>query len=178
MSEWPARRILLEIADAPIRKEVALSFWKQGEDHTRAVAVFQLAKALRFREQSLKSSPAEKKADLLLSRINSNEFHECFEMGLMLYHTSKQSELLAAFLDAWSIPHVNGSIETDDYKAPDRAAVEKAVTELRSRFDLRDVTLYLASVGLLMGEGERAWREATWPVVDTLVPELASGVPA
>jgi hypothetical protein len=178
MSEWPARRILLEIADAPIRKQVALAFWKQGEDHARAVAIFQLAKALRFREQSLKSSPAEKKADLLLSRINSAEFHECFEMGLMLYHTSKKSDLLATFLDAWNIPHVNGSIETDDYKAPDRAAVEKAVSELRSRFDLRDILVYLASLGLLMGEGEREWREATWPVVDMLVPELASSVSA
>lgn len=174
MSDWPARRILHEIADTTTRKQIASAFWKHGENHSRQLAIYQLAKALRFREQSLKSASVEKKSDLLLSRINSSEFHECFEMGLMLHHTADKPELLGAFLDAWGVPHVNGSIETDDYKAPDRAAVEKSVEELRSRFDLRDIALYLASLGLLMGESEREWREATWPVVDQLVPQLSA----
>lgn len=178
MSDWTARRIIHEIADPSTRKKIALAFWKHGENHSRQVAIYQLAKALRFREQSLKAAPAEKKADLLLSRVSSSEFNECFEMGLMLHHTSEKADLLAAFLDAWGVPHVNGSIETDDYKAPDRAAVAKAVGDLRPRFDLRDIALYLASVGLLMGEGEREWREATWPVVDELMPQLTANAHA
>jgi len=41
--------------------------------------------------------------------------------------------------------------------------VRDAVRELRTRFDSRDVAIYLASLGLLMGE---PWDGATWPVVD------------
>ena len=42
-----------------------------------------------------------------------------------------------------------------------------AVHQLESRYDKRDIALYLASAGLLMAG---PWREATWPVVDELLP--------
>jgi hypothetical protein len=63
------------------------------------------------------------------------------------------------------VPHVNGSIEADDYKTPTPDEVQKAVDELGNRFDKRDIALYLASAGLLMGDG---WRDAMWPAVDKL----------
>ena len=73
--------------------------------------------------------------------------------------------MLGAFLDLWNIPHTNGAIEVDDYKTPTSGQVRDAVHQLESRYDKRDIALYLASAGLLMGV---AWREATWPVVDEM----------
>jgi len=74
--------------------------------------------------------------------------------------------MLGAFLDVWKIPHVNGSIEVDDYTPPSAEQVREAVRELRGRFDARDVAIYLASLGLLMGG---PWDSAAWPVVDEIV---------
>jgi hypothetical protein len=110
--------------------------------------------------------PADKKADLLASRVGAHEFDQFLEMALMQYHTHEQPEMLGAFLDLWNIPHVNGSIEVEEYKAPAVGQVRDAVHQLESRYDKRDIALYLASAGLLMGG---AWREATWPVADELL---------
>ena len=85
----------------------------------------------------------------------------------MVYHTREKREMLAAFLDRWKIPHVDGSIEAEDYAPPTAADVESAVAELKDRFDLRDIAIYLATAGLLMGNISQ-WREATWPVVDEI----------
>src|SRR5207245_9026118 len=100
------------------------------------------------------------------SRVGANEFEQTFETALMQYHTHQANEMLAAFLDRWSIPHVNGSIEVDDYTPPTSEAVRSAVHELQGRFDRRAIALYLASAGLLMG-GE--WRDAAWPVAEEMI---------
>src|SRR2546429_5446174 len=86
----------------------------------------------------------------------------------MQYHTHEKNEMLAAFLDRWGIPHVNGSIEADDYTPPSPQAVGDALAALRDRFDRQDIALYLAAAGLLMA-GER--RDAAWPVLGELPGE-------
>jgi hypothetical protein len=63
---------------------------------------------------------------------------------------------------------VNGSIEGDDYAAPSEEQVREAVKAVDG-FQPRDVAIYLASAGLLMGDD---WRAATWPVVDELAAKL------
>jgi hypothetical protein len=73
--------------------------------------------------------------------------------------------MMGAFLDLWNIPHQNGSIEAEEYKRPVAGQVRDAVHQLESRYDRREIALYLASAGLLMGDD---WREATWPVVDEI----------
>jgi hypothetical protein len=108
--------------------------------------------------------PADKKSELLASRLGSHEFEQTLETALMQYHTHEVNDMMAAFLDRWGVPHVNGSIESDDYKPPSADAVRSAVRELQN-FDRRDVALYLASAGLLMGD---EWQKATWPVVDEI----------
>ena len=149
---WTARRILKELADSDRRRRVLVAFW-------------------RFREESIRKMPVEKKADLFASRATAPEFEQALEAALMHYHTHEQSALLAAFLDHWKIPHVNGSIEVEDYAAPTADQVRDAVKSIDA-FNPRDVAIYLASAGLLMGEG---WRAATWPVVDEMAPALATG---
>jgi hypothetical protein len=165
---WTARRILKELADSERRRRVLVAFWRFGEDTATLIAVAQLAKALHFREESIRKMPVEKKAELFASRATAPEFEQPLEAALMQYHTHEQSALLAAFLDFWKIPHVNGSIEADDYPTPSVDQVRAAVSALDT-FPPRDVAIYLASAGLLMGEG---WRAVTWPVVDEMAPPL------
>jgi hypothetical protein len=161
---WDIKRIFKELTDAPQRRLILTAFWRYAEPQARLLTTAQLAKLLHFREETIRKMPNEKKADLLASRIGAHEFDESLAMGLMQYHTHHQAEMLAAFLDEWKIPHDKGSIETDDYKAPTLEQVRDAVRTL-DRFPKRDVAVYLASAGLLMGD---EWRESTWPVVDEL----------
>jgi len=163
---WDHRRIFKDLLDADQRRNVLTAFWRHGDANARALATAQLARALHFRDDTLKKMPIEKKADLLASRAGAHEFNQFFEMALMQYLTHEQGEMLGAFLDLWNIPHVNGSIEVDEYKTPQAGQVRDAVHQLESRYDKRDIALYLASAGLLMGP---EWRDATWPVVDELM---------
>ena len=163
---WTARRILKEIADAGRRRTILTSFWKHADTQSKLMAQMQLAKALHFRDETIRKMPPEKKADLLASRIGVGEFDQFLEIALMQYHTHHANAMMGAFLDRWGVPHENGSIEAEEYKVPDAAAVRAAVSEFESQYDKRDVALYLATAGLLMAD---EWREATWPVVEELL---------
>lgn len=165
---WTARRILKELADSDRRRAILTTFWKQAETQHRLVVQMQLAKLLKFREETIRKMPPEKKADLLASRIGIPELDQYLEMALMQYHTTQKTEMMASLLDRWNVPHENGSIETDEYTVPTTEQVREAIKE--SSYDAADVRIYLATAGLLMAEG---WRDATWPVVD----ELVAGAP-
>ena len=162
---WTARRILKELADTDRRRAILTAFWKSADLQHRMVVQMHLAKSLHFREETIRKMQPEKKADLLASRIGVPEFDQYLEMALMQYHTTQKTDMMAAFLDRWNVPHDKGSIEADEYKVPSPEDVRAAVDEL-ARFDRTDVKIYLATAGLLMAD---EWRDATWPVVDSLV---------
>lgn len=162
---WTARRILKELVDPDRRRAILASFWKHGETHARLMAQMHLAKALHFRDETIRKMPPEKKADLLASRIGVPEFDQFLEMGLMAWHTHNANKMMAAFLDRWGVPHNDGSIEADEYPVPSADQVRDAAKALEGEYDKRDIALYLATAGLLMGE---EWRESTWAVVDSL----------
>lgn len=163
---YDVRRIFRELADDERRRRITTAYWRHGDAQSKALATAQLARALHFRDESLRKMPMEKKADLLASRAGAHEFEQILEVALMQYHTHDQNEMLSAFLDLWNIPHVNGSIEVDEYKMPSAGQVRDAVHQLESRYDKRDIAIYLATAGLLMGE---EWRDAAWPVVDEML---------
>jgi hypothetical protein len=167
---WDIKRIYKELADPRQRHEILTAFWRYAEPQARLLATAQLAKMLHFRDETIRKMPNEKKADLLASRIGAHEFDEALAMGLMQYHTHQQEEMLGAFLDEWKVPHDHGAIESDDYKTPTTDQVRDAVRAL-DRFGRRDVALYLASAGLLMGDD---WRKSTWPVVDEMANQLTA----
>src|SRR3954462_12664885 len=146
---WDARHILRQIADADLRRDVLSSFWRHGDAQSRAMAIATLVKALHFREETIRKMPPPKKAALLAKRLTAPEFEQLLEMALMQYHTHDRNEMLAAFLDYWKVPHVNGAIESDDYATPNADQVREAVAAL-PQFPKRHVALYLASAGLLM----------------------------
>lgn len=170
---WSARRIINELATPELRREIVISFWRNAEPQARAAAIAHLAKAMNFRTDFLRKATVEKKSDWLIQRSSLHELHEALEMALMLHHTNTRGEMMGAFLDRWGIPHEAGTIEAEEYAAPDEKSVREAVSELRQRFDLRDIAIYLATAGLLMEGPESAWRESTWMVVDDLAGELA-----
>ena len=60
---WTARSILKELADPDRRRRILVAFWRFGEDTAKLIAVAQLAKALHFREESIRKMPVEKKAE-------------------------------------------------------------------------------------------------------------------
>jgi hypothetical protein len=163
---WNSRRILREIADSERRDRIFRAFWRHADAPTKAVAGAQLAKALHFRDETIRKMPLEKKSELLATRIGSSEFEQTFDAALLQYHTHEANEMMAAFLDRWGVPHVNGSIESDDVTPPTVAAVRDAAKEFAGRFEPLDIALYLASAGLLMGG---AWSEAMLPVVEEML---------
>ena len=162
---WTARRILKELADTDRRRAILTCFWKHAEQQQRLVVQMHLARAMNFREESIRRMPPEKKADLLAARMAAPELEQFVEMALMLYHTHEKNTMMAAFLDQWKVPHDNGSIESDDYTPPTAEQVREAVKALEGTYDPQDVRIYLATAGLLMAD---AWREGTWPVVDAI----------
>lgn len=162
---WTSRRILKELADASLRKKILTAFWRYAEPHSKLLASHQLAQALHFRDETMRKMPNEKKAELLASRIGVPDFDQFLELALMSYHTHEKSEMLAAFLDKWGIPHESGSIEADEYPRPTPEQVRSAVADLGAQYDRKDMALYLASAGLLMDE---EWRAGVWPVADEL----------
>jgi D-hexose-6-phosphate mutarotase len=163
---WTARRILKELADTDRRRTILAHFWRHAEAEQRLLVQMQLAKAMHFREETIRKMTPEKKADLLASRIASPELEQFLELALMQYHTRDKKELMAAFLDYWHIPHDQGSIEVDDYPRPTADQVREAVQALEGQFDRDEIRLYLATAGLLMAD---EWRDGTWPVVDEMV---------
>lgn len=163
MSDWNARRILRDLVDGETRRRVLTAFWRHGDAQSKLLAQAYLAKALHFRDETIRKMPPEKKADLLASRIGASDFDQFLEMALMQYHTHEAKTLMAAFLDQWGVPHVDGSIESDDYTTPDADKVRASMTQLAGQFEKKDVLLYFATAGLLMGDD---WRAGMWPVVD------------
>jgi len=163
---WNARRILRELADTDRRRQVLTAFWKHADTNSKLMAQMQLAKALHFRDETIRRMPPEKKADLLASRIGAPDFDQFLEIALMAYHTHERNAMMAAYLDHWKVPHENGSIESDDYTPPNADSVREAVRAFEGQHDRRDVVLYLASAGLLMGD---AWAAGVWPVVDEMI---------
>src|SRR5258705_9301272 len=136
---YDVRSIFRALADDDRRHRVMTAFWRHGDAQSKALAVMHLARALHFRDETLRKMPIDKKADLLASRAGSHEFDQLIEVALMQYHTHEHNEMLSAFLDLWNIPHVNGSIEVDDYKVPEIGQVRDAVHQLESRYEKRDI---------------------------------------
>ena len=104
----------------------------------------EVAKALRFRPQAIRKVPMPKRAAkarrLIEGPKNSELAYELF--GTYLVKTKK--ELVTGFLDATGVVHEDGMIEDVDGTPPAEDKVAAAVTDLDTKFDAADVTLYLA----------------------------------
>jgi hypothetical protein len=168
---WDSRRILKDLTDVDRKRKVAIAFWKYSDAQPKALVTAKLAQAMRFRDESFRKLPMEKKADFLAQRSQLADYTQFFDIALLQYHTHEMNELMGVFLDAWKIPHENGEIEAEEYSAPTSEQARDAVAAAGDRFDKRDVAIYFATAGLMMGDD---WRASLWPVVDELAPQLAT----
>ena len=104
----------------------------------------EIARELKFRPQSIKKLPLEKRSrrarTILRQRKNTELAYEFF--GQYLVRTKK--ELVTGFLDGTGVPHEEGMIEDLGSAAPDESKLAETVADLDGRFDPSDVTLYLA----------------------------------
>src|ERR1035437_1089015 len=97
---WNAHRILTELCDPSLRREILISFWKGADEQSRRLTIAQLAKALRFRPETVRKANPERRADWLALQLHSAELEDSLTLSLMIFHTTERKDLLAAFLDA------------------------------------------------------------------------------
>ena len=139
--------------DKDRKLKAATAFWKSEsvKEEDRAVAVAEIAKAVRFRPQSILIAPAAKRA-AWLAGLGAMSNHLASAL-LFAYHLETQVPILSRFLDLLGVPHENGRI-TGETKAPERKTLEEAVETILREFDSRDVTLYLET---LVSQDDEAW---------------------
>ena len=162
---WTARRILKELADADRRRAILTHFWKHADLQHRMVVQMHLARALNFREETIRKMPPEKKADLLAQRMGAPEFEQFIEMALMQYHTHEKNGMMAAFLDQWHVPHSDGSIETegvDTLTLAEGSTDADTLTEVEMSSDDELMELEDSSMGSVETSPEAA-DCSTWP---------------
>lgn len=171
---WTTRRILTELCDPERRLEIARCFWRHATPDARRAAVGVLAKAIRFRDQKVKEAPVEKKAAWSAARYQDPDLATLWTEALAVFHVTERGELMSACLDAWGVPHEAGIVESEEYPFPEPEVLGATIPSLAEQHPARDLALYLATAGLVMGHDDPRWRAATWPAVDVLVGEAAT----
>ena len=53
-ARWTARRILKEIASPERRRDILAAFWRHADNQSKLMAQMQLAKALHFRDETIR----------------------------------------------------------------------------------------------------------------------------
>jgi hypothetical protein len=146
----------------PIERRLAAAdaFWRdeQGLDQ-QIEAVVTLAKRLNFRSRSLQALPIERKAKMLAQAPDVSD--TVAARALVAYHFANERPLMAAFLDALGITHEDGLIADEQVAAPDRARLEHAIGDVRSKFPAEAVDLYLRTLVAIDGD--------TWGGIDELL---------
>lgn len=130
-----------------LRLDAAKAFYvreKGGSAH-RQMADAAIARAIRFREVSVRGLPPLRRAEHLARSVRPDD--RLASALLLALHLELRRPLLAAFLDALGIPHEQGAILEDHETAPpppERLAA--AAIELFSRFPEDHVEIYFASL--------------------------------
>jgi hypothetical protein len=146
------------------RLAAAEALWEDGDSAPQlAEAVHAIARQLKFRPQSVLNLPAAKRARHLASlRIVSESLAS---RALVVYHLAARRPMLAAFLDALSIPHEDGLIAEGAADVPDAAKLREAAVALLAKFPPADVRTYFLTLA--------AQDPATWGALEPIVRELA-----
>jgi hypothetical protein len=112
---------------------------------SRAEADAAIASAMRFRRETVRRLPVEKRI-AYLTRIARPDDSLATAL-LHALHLGARAAMLVDFLDALGIPHEEGAIDTErDFDRPDAAALAEAADALRDRYSAADVDLYLTAL--------------------------------
>lgn len=138
-------------------KEVAPGMYSQ--------ALATAAAAFKARPIYLARQPLPKQTDSIrraLSRVAANLFAE--EM-LAVYFLECKKDLLIEWLDTLGIAHEEGTLTSDEPKAPSKKKLQTAVNAFRGAGDDRDRELLLAAFA--------AQDAIDWPDLDALIRDAA-----
>lgn len=121
-----------------------LSIYESLAEHGFGPLDADVAKALKFRPQSIRKLPMAKRAQSARRLIEGPSNAElCYEL-FGTYLVREHKELVTEFLDATGVSHEDGMIEDVDGSPPDESKIEGAVRQLDEKHDAEDVSLYLA----------------------------------
>lgn len=137
------------------RTEAAELFWADEQSVDQQLeAVTSIATRMKFRTRSVVALPLEKKGKYLATLPDISD--SIAARVLVNYHLARQRPMMAAFLDSLGIVHENGLIIDEKITKPDAAQLQRATTELMTKFPAADVTLYFAT---LVSQDPDTWRE-------------------
>jgi hypothetical protein len=126
------------------RERAARAFWQEEEaadDQLQAALL--IAQQKKFRPKTVVALDLDRKARHLATLGSMPD--TLAARALVVYHLAEQRPMMAAFLDALGIAHVNGLIEEEDVK-PDPEKIKPAVDTLKASFPEGDVRLYLETL--------------------------------
>jgi hypothetical protein len=146
-----------------LRLKSASAFYADNslKEFHRAADMF-IARNKNFRPAFVKRLPVEKRAFYLATLgIPSDLIGQL----LVSYHFTHQRKMMSEFLNALGIPNEDGVInESTEVSAPDKDAVLRAVGEIKSKFPVSDLYIYMATL--------HAQNPETWNGLEDFLPEL------
>jgi hypothetical protein len=132
----------------------AEAFWRDSESaEQHAEAVDLIARHMKFRPQSVRALPLERRSRYLVGLPHPSEL--VVARMLVAYHLATQRPMMSAFLDAVGIPHDDGLIAGDVESAPDPEAVARAARAVRAKFPDEDVQVYFDT---LLAQDPDTWK--------------------
>ena len=135
------------------RIDAAGLFWEDEHSADQQMeAVAALATHMKFRPRSVIGLAPDKRAKYLAQLPTISD--TIAARALVNYHLERQRPMMSAFLDLLGIPHENGLIADENVVKPDAAKVQKAATELATKFAPDEVSLYLAT---LVSQDPETW---------------------
>jgi hypothetical protein len=123
------------------RLQTAQVLWAEEqatEDQVQAILL--IAQQKKFRPKSVVALDDERKAKHFAGLLTLPD--PMAARALVLYHLSRQREMMGAFLDALGIEHEDGLIKDEAVK-PDQEKLSAAVQTIAGKFPAEHVSLYL-----------------------------------
>jgi hypothetical protein len=135
------------------RQVLAEAFWNDEQStEQQAEAIGAIAARMKFRTKSVLGLSLEKRVRYLATLPAISD--SIVARALVAYHLEHQRPMMSAFLDLLEIKHEEGLIAEDTAPKPEPEALQKAATELGTKFPADDVSLYLAT---LVSQDPETW---------------------
>jgi hypothetical protein len=129
------------------QKAAAAALWANGDRESRMVIEMALAKAMKFRPQSVRRLSAERVAPRLVLLAEEMPQDALFQY-LFHLHMAERRELMVEYLDAVGLPHKEGVLDLpEDAEAPTAEAAEAPARDLITKHG-HPALVYLATLAV------------------------------
>jgi len=134
-----------DLMDDDGQRAAAGAAWTHGGHETRSLLELALAKAMKFRPQSVHRLPAERVVPRLVRLANELPEPALFQL-LYHLHMDERRDLLVGFLDEVGLPHDNGVLDLpEDAEPPTEEALAKPAADLIANHGRKGL-VYLATL--------------------------------